>query len=227
MSHMDLSSGNVEYVFDGYNDQIVNLIKKYINDGIDVHIVTARNPEKEGFFPNDTVRVHLDNLSLSYYFTDDRIHYTSDTPKLPTLQKLGSTLHYDDNMQEHVDNFGGIPVVNPYDYYPDTQHVAKAIIYDAENNILLLKRSDEGKRWDIPGGHLKDIEVKRGDEGFEDGLTREVAEETGIILPFSKYLGYSDFTFAGKDSKITMFLSKLETLEPNVNLNMQNFMENS
>ena len=65
MSHMDLSSGEVEFVFEQYNESIVNLMKKYINDGYDVHIVTARDPKKEAFFPNDTVRAHLDRLSLS------------------------------------------------------------------------------------------------------------------------------------------------------------------
>ena len=226
MSHMDLSSDKVKYVFEEYNGPIVNLIKKYINDGHDVHIVTARVPAKEAMFPDDTVRVHLDRLSLSHYFTDDRIHYTSDTPKLPTLQKLGSTLHYDDNMQEHIDNYGGIPVKNPYDFYPDTEHVAKAIIYDSENNILLLKRTDGSRQWDIPGGHLKNIEVSRGSEGFEEGLEREVAEETGLILPFSEQIGYQDFTWKDKTSKITFFLSKLDDLKPNCNLKLQGFMEN-
>jgi ADP-ribose pyrophosphatase YjhB (NUDIX family) len=226
MSHMDLSSDETKYVFEEYNKPIVNLIKKYIDEGHDVHIVTARVPAKEALFPKDTVRVHLDNLSLSYYFTDDRIHYTSDTPKLPTLQKLGSTLHYDDNMQEHIDNYGGIPVKNPYDFYPDTEHVAKAIIYDLENNILLLKRTDGSRQWDIPGGHLKNIEVNRGSEGFEEGLEREVAEETGLILPFSEQIGNQDFTWKDKTTKITFFLSKLDDLMPNCNLKLQGFMEN-
>jgi hypothetical protein len=74
---------------------------------------------------------------------------------------------------------------------------------------------------------LKDIEVKRGKHGFEEGLEREVAEETGLILPFAKEIGYSDFTFKGKDSKITMYLSKFQTLKPNVNLKLQDSMENS
>ena len=73
MSHMDLSGDEVKYVFEEYNEPIVNLIKKYINDGHDVHIVTARVPAKEAMFPDDTVRAHLDRLSLSYYVTADRI----------------------------------------------------------------------------------------------------------------------------------------------------------
>ena len=227
MSHMDLSSGKVEFVFEEYNESIINLIKKYINDGYDVHIVTAREPAKEALFPNDTVRAHLDKLSLSHYFTDDRIHYTSDTPKLPTLQKLGSTLHYDDNMQEHIDNFGGIPIKHPYDFYPDTKEVAKAIIYDMKDNILLLRRTDYDKAWDIPGGHLKNIEVNRGEEGYKEGLEREVAEETGLILPFAERIGEEMFTWKDKSSNIVFYVAKLDQLKPNVNLKLQGFMENS
>jgi len=227
MSHMDLSSGDVEYIFDGYNTQVINLIKKYINDGYNVHIVTSRHESKEGQFPNDTVRKHLDKLSLSHYFTPERVHYTNGSPKTETLNKLGSTLHYDDDMEEHIGNFGGIPVKNPYDFYSDTEHVAKVVIFDMNDNILLLKRTDAGAAWDIPGGHLKDIEVNRGEAGFEEGLEREVAEETGLILPFAKKIGYYDFTWKGKSSKIAMYLSKFNTSMPNVNLNMQDHMENS
>jgi len=227
MSHMDLSSEDVEYIFDGYNKPIINLIKKYINDGYDVHIVTSRHESKEGMFPDDTVRKHLDKLSLSHYFTPERVHYTNGSPKTETLNKLGSTLHYDDDMEEHIGNFGGIPVKNPYDSYPDTEHVAKVVIFDMNDNILLLKRTDAGAAWDIPGGHLKDIEVNRGESGFEEGLEREVAEETGLILPFAKKIGQSDFTWKGKTSKIAIYLSKFNTSMPNVNLNMQDHMENS
>lgn len=227
MSHMDLSGPDVKIIFEEYNEEIISLIKKHIKAGDDVHIVTARDPEKEKLFPNDAILVHLDKLSLRGYFSDDRIHYTSDTPKLQTLQKLGSTLHYDDNMQEHIDNFDGIPVKNPYDFYPDTEHVVKVVLYDSKDNILLLKRTDKGEKWDIPGGHIKDIEVKRGESGFEEGLEREVAEETGLILPFSKQIGKFDFTFKGKSSKIAIYLSKIDSVEPEINLMLQDYMENS
>ena len=227
MSHMDTSGDELEIKFEEYNESILNLINKYINDGYDVHIVTARDPAKEALFPDQTVRAHLDRLSLSHYFTDERIHYTNDTPKLKTLQKLGSTLHYDDNMQEHIDNFGGIPVKHPYDFYPDVDIVAKAIIYDADDNILLLRRTDYGKQWDIPGGHLKNIEANRGEEGYKEGLEREVAEETGLILPFSERIGSQMFTWMDKTNEIVFYLSKFEALKPECNLKMQGFMENS
>ncbi len=227
MSHMDLSSGDVKYIFDGYNKPIISLIRQYINDNYDVHIVTSRFEAKEGTFPDDTVKKHLDKLSLSPYFWPDKVHYTNGTLKGQKLKELGSTLHYDDDMEEHIDNFGGITIKNPYESYKDTKYVAKCIIYDSNDHILLLKRTDAGQAWDIPGGHLKDIEVKRGEIGFEEGLEREVAEETGLILPFSKAIGTSDFTWKGKTSEITIFVSKFGTSAPKVNLNIQDHMENS
>ena len=227
MSHMDLKSKDVKYIFDGYNKDIIQLIRSHIKKGDDVHIVTSRFEDKEGMFPDDTVEKHLDKLALRAYFWPKRVHYTNGGGKREKLEEIGSTLHYDDDMQEHVDNFGVIPVKNPYDFYKDTEFVGKVIIYDSDNKILLLRRSDEGKAWDIPGGHLKDIEVKRGKNGLEDGLEREVAEETGLILPFAEKIGSQDFTWKGKTNKINIYLSKLEESEPNINLEMQDHMENS
>ena len=54
------------------------------------------------------------------------------------------------------------------------------MIFDNHAKLLVLKRGDEGHHWDLPGGHLKEIEVKRGDFGIEEGLEREVLEETTI-----------------------------------------------
>jgi 8-oxo-dGTP pyrophosphatase MutT (NUDIX family) len=227
MSQMKFHGKNPKIVFEGYNNAILNLMMNYINDGHDVHIVTARDRDKEGLFPNDTIEKHLDKLELKDYFWPDKVHYTNDSPKRQKLEELGSMLHYDDNLQEHLDNFGGIKVINPYSYYKDTKFVGKVVLFDANDKVLLLRRTDEGKKWDIPGGHLKDIEVNRGETGYEDGLEREVLEETGILLPFSKKIGDSGFYHKGKESRIAMYVSKLEESEPEVNLNMQDFQENS
>ena len=54
----------------------------------------------------------------------------------------------------------------------DIKKVAKAILY-IDNKILLLK-NDRG--WDLPGGHLEK------DEDIEDGLVREIEEETGLKI---------------------------------------------
>ena len=130
MSHMDFSSGDVEYIFDGYNEPIINLLKNYINDGHDVHIVTSRTEEKEGMFPDDTVEIHLNKLGLSNYFLPDKVHYTNGALKAQKLKELGSVLHYDDDIEENINNFGKIKTKNPYDSYQDTEFVGKCIIYE-------------------------------------------------------------------------------------------------
>ena len=227
MSQIEFDEEKPKIAFESYNDAILSLIKSNINDGNDVHIVTARDRDKEALFPDDTIEKHLDKLKLKDYFWPDKVHYTNDSPKKQKLEELGSTLHYDDNLQEHLDNFGGIKVINPYSFYKDTKFVGKVVLFDSEDRVLLLRRTDEGKKWDIPGGHLKDIEVNRGESGYEDGLEREVLEETGLLLPFSKKIGNSGFKHKGIESKITMYLSKIDDSQPEVNLNMQDFQENS
>ena len=62
----------------------------------------------------------------------------------------------------------------------DSKNVAKVVIYDEKNRVLLLKRSNYHKKhageWDLPGGHT------HVGEGLKDGLTREVREETNLKI---------------------------------------------
>jgi 8-oxo-dGTP pyrophosphatase MutT (NUDIX family) len=63
--------------------------------------------------------------------------------------------------------------------------VSKAIIYQ-EGRILMLKKS---KGWELPGGHLHEKET------FEEGLRREVYEETQLTIRNPKPVG-GDVDFA-------------------------------
>ena len=60
----------------------------------------------------------------------------------------------------------------------DVSIVAKVVIIDNKNRVLMLKRSEYTKKfageWDLPGGHLKQ------NEALEAGLNREVKEETSL-----------------------------------------------
>ena len=226
MSYMDIENPNLEYIFQGYNQKIIKIMMSHIQKGDDVHIVTSRHTSKEGLFPNDTIERHLEKLKLKDFFWPDKVHYTNGQPKKQILNKLGSILHYDDDMEEHIDNFGGISIKNPLSFYKDSHIVGKVVIFDVNDRILLLKRGDEGKKWDIPGGHVKEIEVQRGEQGFLDGLEREVAEETGIILPFADKIGDHAFEFEGRKSHVHVYMAKMKQSQPNVNLNMQDFREN-
>src|SRR6266403_1863481 len=66
---------------------------------------------------------------------------------------------------------------------------ACAIIERSDGKVLLLRRSGdilEGGKWEFPGGQLKQFEQ------FEDGLRREVAEESGlkdivVVMPVATY----------------------------------------
>jgi 8-oxo-dGTP pyrophosphatase MutT (NUDIX family) len=53
--------------------------------------------------------------------------------------------------------------------------------------ILVLRRAPsmiyKPGAWDLPGGHLA------ADETFEEGLAREVAEETGLTIEIDRMLG--------------------------------------
>jgi len=61
----------------------------------------------------------------------------------------------------------------------DSKEIAKGVLYK-DDKVLLLKRSNYMKKhageWDLPGGHI--IEG----ENLEDGLLREVWEETGLKI---------------------------------------------
>ena len=64
----------------------------------------------------------------------------------------------------------------------DTDKVAKVVVLDKDNQILLLKRTESPHDWDLPGGHLK-----KG-EGAEDGAERETKEETNLNISGLKHL---------------------------------------
>lgn len=60
--------------------------------------------------------------------------------------------------------------------------VAAAIFDDSGENVLLIKRRDNG-RWEPPGGVLE------LDETIEEGLRREVREETGADVEVGQLSG--------------------------------------
>ena len=214
-------------VFLEYNPKIISLIKEYIENGDDVYIVTSRYRHLEKEYPNQDVPFHLEQLNLTKYFWPDRVFYMDGGLKHEKLSELNVNLHYDDYMEELLAcKEAGIPCKNPYDYYEDAAVAGKAVIYDDSGKILVLKRGDEGTKWDLPGGHIKEIEIKRGQFGLQKGLEREVAEETGIILPNESY--YYDFsnTFRNITNQIHVYLSRLDEVEPDVDLNVQQFQEN-
>jgi len=67
---------------------------------------------------------------------------------------------------------------------------AKVVVRDTSGRCLLLKRSLSSKgnpgKWDLPGG-----KVDPG-ESFDQGLLREVAEETGLTISIQRVVGVAE-----------------------------------
>ena len=72
----------------------------------------------------------------------------------------------------------------------DSKKVAKVIIINQNDQVLMLKRSDYVDKfageWDLPGGHIQ------VGEPFEVGMRREVKEETGLDVGECTFVGKID-----------------------------------
>ncbi len=84
----------------------------------------------------------------------------------------------------------------------DTEIVAKVVLIDQKDRVLLLKRSDYVEKyagdWDLPGGHLKP------NESLIKGLSRETFEETGLKIKDPIFFHKIDnirFFYANYDSQ--------------------------
>lgn len=84
----------------------------------------------------------------------------------------------------------------------DSKKVAKVVIIDNSNRVLLLKRSDYVNKyageWDLPGGHIK------VGEKLLTGLKREVKEETDLDvsnLIFVEKIDNLDFYYCKYNNK--------------------------
>lgn len=68
----------------------------------------------------------------------------------------------------------------------DSRQVAKVVIIDDHNRVLMLKRSNYMDKyageWDLPGGHI------RVGEDFLVGMKREVKEETNLDVQDLKFI---------------------------------------
>ena len=200
----------------------------YIKEGHQVWIVTSRVRDLEDEFPEERITYHLRTLGIINYFPPERIIYTNRELKAPTLLHLGIDLHHDDDLEEIIAcKEAGIPCIRALEIHEDSIKVAKGVISDSSGKILLLKRTDGLLKWDLPGGHIKKVELERGYQGIIDGYEREVAEETGLLVPNEQEIYRFDNYFKDKHSKIIVFFTQFPTEEPPVDLKIQDKLENS
>lgn len=98
---------------------------------------------------------------------------------------------------------------------------AKVIILDRDDNALVLRRSETHPRSpqhpDLPGGIIEDGET------FEDGVTREIKEETGLdIAAASLTLIYTlTHDFFGKPVSRLIYAVRLDGERPSIKLSWE------
>jgi|TARA_R110001583_G_scaffold10061_4_gene46913 ADP-ribose pyrophosphatase YjhB (NUDIX family) len=227
-SYPSKDTGLPIYQFQEYNEELIRKIKEYHAAGDELYIVTSRKRSLEEYYPEESVAYHIEMLKLSHIFPPARVHYTEGALKAKTLRQLGIVLHHDDSMEEIIEcKRYGIDTFNSLSGYKDSDIVTKGIITDLYGSILLLKRTDDGEKWDIPGGHIKEIEQNRDKKGISDGYEREVAEETGLIIPPSRLIRQYVHTWKGKSIDMYILWTDYATEEPSIDLSIQELQENS
>ena len=228
MSYMDEDSEQPKFIHQGYNQEFIDKMINYIKEGHNVWIVTSRARDLEDHFPQERITHHLRTLGIINYFPPERIIYTNRELKAPTLLYLDIDLHHDDDLEEILAcKEAGIPCVRALEVHVDSKKVTKGIISDGSGKILLLKRTDGEKKWDLPGGHAKEIELERGYQGIVDGYEREVAEETGLLVPNEQEIYRFDNYWKDKHTEIIVFFTQFPSDEPPTDLKIQDFLENS
>ena len=228
MSYLDEDTEETKFVHQGYNQEFIDKMLNYIKEGHNVWIVTSRVRDLEDEFPQERITYHLRTLGIINYFPPERIIYTNRELKAPTLLYLNIDLHHDDDLEEIIAcKEAGIPCIRALEVHIDSKEVAKGIISDSSGKILLLKRTDGDKKWDLPGGHIKEIELERGYQGIVDGYEREVAEETGLLVPNEQEIYRFDNYWKDKHTTIITFFTQFPSEEPPVDLKIQENIENS
>ena len=94
----------------------------------------------------------------------------------------------------------------------DVKRSAKALVFNEDGEILILKRASHMKwnpnLWDLPGGHLKE------DEETIETLEREVKEETGLAI--------KNIVEIGEKNNITIFKSDVYSEDKEIKLDDEN-----
>ena len=195
--------GQELYQYGGVNKEIIKRIKAFKKAGKTVFIVTSRLKHLED--GESSVKGILSRLKIDV----DAVFYTDGQPKAQKLYELGSTLHFDDDPEEHDaikayknlhKNFN-IVVKYPDDLIHDIAAVAKGVIITADGKILIAQRSDS-EEWDAPGGH-----IMQGEEA-NYSFWREVKEELALEVTSVEFLDKTETTWEGVTKDTFYFIGR-------------------
>lgn len=195
----------IQYQYGGINPQIIARIKKFKKDGYTVLIVTARNVARE--VPESSVQTMLKKLDLEV----DGIFYTNDKRKAQKLYELGSSLHYDDDPNEHeaIKEYSklhkdfNISVKYPDELLKDIDEISKGLLVTSDNKFLIVQRSDSYE-WDAAGGHLLE-----GEEPIF-AFWRECKEETSLSVKEVEFMDSRMTTWKGEDKLVNYFVARVD-----------------
>ena len=113
MSYMIDSDNDSElpiYTFQGYNEDIINIIKDYYNKGIELHIVTSRKTSLEEYYPEDSVLYQLKVLKLEHIFPSVRVHFTEGDLKGKVLGVHDGIINYTIGQRKGIKVSGKVPL---------------------------------------------------------------------------------------------------------------------
>ena len=197
--------GQEIYQYGGVNKEIIKRIKAFKRAGKTVLIVTSRDNHLED--GESSVKALLKKLKIDV----DGVFYTNGEPKAQKLYELGSTLHFDDDPEEHnainayknLHKDFNITVKYPDDLIKDIDSVAKGAILTSDNKILIAQRSDSYE-WDAPGGH-----VMEGEEA-NYAFWREIKEELGIKVEEVRFLDHTETTWKGVTKDTFYFYGRID-----------------
>jgi acid phosphatase class B len=99
------------------NHAMMDLVRKYAEEGCKCYVVTARNRDHESIkwiANNQPDRVRVKDFIREHNLPIKQCHFTNHEPKGPMLRKIGASLHYDDKL-EHIHSAAeyGIKALHP------------------------------------------------------------------------------------------------------------------
>lgn len=101
-------------------------------------------------------------------------------------------------------------------------YCAKAAIIDADNNLLVLRRSSthpyQALMADLPGG------VVEPGESFEAGVIREISEETGLSVtgsPMALVYAATAQEQPGESITRVLFVVRIATVKPEISISWE------